>query len=149
MAKFFEKFLLRLHEGTVDEIEQLAREYDVVLPKTQPDSEEEIHEENLIEDLIDEAVQGPLVEDVIEDMEPPQIYVTENILEALHAKDLNLPQVYNMIFSNQLEQPYDGGLYLSPINQWIEASCAYSSFPNIDSFFYPNNMMFRFIFIHE
>ena len=58
MAKFFEKFLLRWHEGTIDEIEQLAREYDALLPKTQPNSEEEIHEENIIEDLIDEAVKG-------------------------------------------------------------------------------------------
>ena len=57
-------------------------------------------------------------------MELPHIYVTENILEPLHAKDLNLPQVHNVIIADQLEQPYDGGLYVSPINQWIEASCA-------------------------
>ena len=32
MAKFFEKFLLRWHEGTVEEIEQLAKQYDALLP---------------------------------------------------------------------------------------------------------------------
>ena len=52
-------------------------------------------------------MQGLLVEDITEelpevveakkteDTELPQIYVTENILEPLHAKDLNLPQVYD------------------------------------------------------
>ena len=44
MEKFFEKFLLRWHEGTIEEIQQLAKEYDALLPKTQPDFEEEIHE---------------------------------------------------------------------------------------------------------
>ena len=172
MAKFFEKFLLHWHEGTVEEIEQLAKEYDALLPRTQPDSEEEIHDEHfedqskqfkeqIIEDLIDEAVQGPLVEDITEelpeiakikkngDMELPQIYVIENIPEPLHAEDLDLPQVHNMIFVDQLEQRYDGGLYLSPINQWIEASCAYSSCPNVDSFFYPNHLVFQFSWLHE
>ena len=50
MAKFFEKFLLLWHEGTVEEIEQLTKEYDAILPRTQPNSEEEIHEED-IEDM--------------------------------------------------------------------------------------------------
>ena len=75
--------------------------------------------------------------------------VTENIPEPLHAEDLDLPQVHNMIFSDELEQPYDGGLYLSPINKWIEASCAHASYPNFDSFFYLNNPMLPFKFIHE
>ena len=46
VAKFFEKFLLRWHEGTIDVIEQLAKEYDALLLRLQPDFEEEIHEEH-------------------------------------------------------------------------------------------------------
>ena len=102
MEKFFEKFLLCWHEGTVEEIEQLAKEYDALLLRTQPNSEEEIHEENIedqskqpaeniIEDLIEEALQEPLVEGItedllnipIKDMELPHIYVTENVPEPL------------------------------------------------------------------
>ena len=40
VAKFFEKFLLRWHEGTVDEIEQLAKEYDALLPGAHPESKQ-------------------------------------------------------------------------------------------------------------
>ena len=106
-ARFFVSFLLHWHEGTVDEIEQLAKEYDSLLPKTHPDSKE-IHEENveyqskqleenIIEDLIEEASHGPLFEDIseqppdkaiIEDVELPQAY------EQLHVEDEKLPQVH-------------------------------------------------------
>ena len=79
----------------------------------------------------------------IEDVKLPQVY------EQLHDEDLDLPQVHNMFFADQLKQPYDEGLYLSPIDQWIEPSYAYSSCPNIDSFFYPNNLMFQFSLFHE
>ena len=107
-----------------------------------------------MEDLVEEAVQETLVEDITEELpevaeikknedpELPQIYVTENIPEPLYAEDLDLPQVHNMFFTYQLEHPYDGGLYLSPINQWIEASCAHVSCPKFDSFFYPNSLVF-------
>ena len=61
---FFEKFLLRWHEGTIDEIEQLAKEFDTLLPRTQPNSREEIYEEQIIEDLVDEAVHKPFFEDI-------------------------------------------------------------------------------------
>ena len=75
-----------------------------------------------MEDLVDEAVQGLLVEDITEELpkvvevkkneDPklPQIYVIEIIPEPLHAEDLNLPQVHNVIVVDQLDQPYDGGL---------------------------------------
>ena len=77
--------------------------------------------------------------------------VTENIPEPLHAEDLDLPQVHNMIFADQLEQPYDVGSYMSPINQQTEASCAHSnSFClNFSDFLPPNNLMFQFSFIQD
>ena len=132
VAMFFERFLLRWHDGTVDEIEHLAKKYDALIPRVHLELEEEIHEEQTIEDPIDEAVQGLLVEDITEelpevakvkkneDRELAQIYVTE----PLHAEGLDLLQVHNVIDAEQLEQPYNGGLYVSPINQWIESSCA-------------------------
>ena len=46
IARFFKKFHLRWHEGTVDEIERLAKEYDSLLPKAHPEEQEEIHEEH-------------------------------------------------------------------------------------------------------
>ena len=57
----------------------MAKEYDALLPRTQPDSEEEIHEEHfedqskqfkewIIVDSIEEALQGPLVEDITEEL---------------------------------------------------------------------------------
>ena len=59
MARLFEKFLLRWHEGTVDEIEQLAKEYDALLPRVYLESKEEIHEEHI--------ESGQLKEQTIED----------------------------------------------------------------------------------
>ena len=99
--------------------------------------------------MIDEVVQGPLVEDITEDMEFPQIYVIKNMHEPLHTEDLDLIQIHNMIFADQLEQRYDGGLYLSAINQWMQASCAHASCPSFDSFFYPNSLVFQFSWFHE
>ena len=86
-----------------------------------------------------------------EDMDLPQVYVTGNIPKPLHAEDWDLRQVHSMIFADQLEQPYDGGSYMSPINQWIEVSCAHStSFClNFSDFLPPNNLMFRISFIQE
>ena len=82
----------------------------------------------------------------IKDMELPQIYVIEKIPELLYVEDLNLLQVHlinNMCFADQLEKCYDPSLYWSPINQWIEASCANSACQKFDSFFYPNNLVFN------
>ena len=64
----------------------MSKEYDALLPRTQPDSEEEIHEENIIEYLINESVQGPLVEDITE--EPPEF------AEIKKNEDMELPQIY-------------------------------------------------------
>ena len=81
-------------------------------------------------------MQGLLVEDITEelpevaevkkneDTKLPQIYVTKKNPEPLHVEDLDLPQVHNVIDADQPKQPYDGGLYVIPINQWIETSCA-------------------------
>ena len=90
---------------------QLAKKYDALISRVHLELEEEIHEEQTIEYLIDEAVQGLLVEDITEDLlevaevkknedrELPQIYV----IEPLHAEDLDLPQVHNVIDVDQLE----------------------------------------------
>ena len=133
MAKFFEKFLLRQHEGIVDDIEQLAKEYDALLPMTQLDAEEEIHEEHfedqskqfkehIIEDLIEEALQGPLVEELpdidIEDEKLPQVYFEINntcIADLPHERLLN--------DKSQIAE----GLpiaYLSPLQCYIDEACA-------------------------
>ena len=113
-----------------------------------------------MEDLVDEAVQGLLVEDITEelpevakakkneDTELPQIYVIEKIPKPLHAEDLDLPQVHNVIDADQLEQPYNGGLYVSPINQWIESSCAQFDSSQYNLLF-PDSLIFQFSFIHE
>ena len=53
MANFFERFLLHWHDGIVDEIEQLAKEYDALIPRVHP---------KLKEQTIEEALQRPLVE---------------------------------------------------------------------------------------
>ena len=106
----------------------MAKEYDALLPRTQPDSEEEIHEkhsederdqleEKNIESPIEEALQEPLVEGItkelldiaIKNMELPQIYVTKDIPKQLHVEDLDLPQVHHIegntiCFAYQLEQ---------------------------------------------
>ena len=39
---FFERFLLRWHDGTVDEIEQLAKEYDALIPRLHPELKDQI-----------------------------------------------------------------------------------------------------------
>ena len=110
----------------------MAKEYDALLHRTRPDFKEEIHE-----DLVDEALQGSLFEDI---EVPPD-------------EDMDLPQVHlvkgnNICFTDQLEQFDNERLYVSPINQWIEASCA-----RFDSFGYnllfPNSLVFQFSFIHE
>ena len=41
ISKFFEYFLLRWHEGEEEEIKQLARKYDALLPRAQPNSNKE------------------------------------------------------------------------------------------------------------
>ena len=101
----------------------------------------------MVEDITEELPEVAKVKKN-EDTELPQIYVTEKIPEPLRAEDLDLPQVHNVIDADQLEQPYDGGLYVSPINQWIEASCA-----RFDSSCYnlclPNILMLQFSFVHE
>ena len=43
MPNFFKRFLLRWHDGTVDEIEQLAKKYDALIPRVNLELEEEIH----------------------------------------------------------------------------------------------------------
>ena len=65
-------------------------------------------------------------------MELPHVYVAEYVPEQLSSEDWDLPQVHhiegNTICSaDQPEQFDNGGLYMSPINQWIEASCANSA----------------------
>ena len=42
---FFERFLLRLHDGTIDEIEQLAKEYDALIPRFHPEFKEQTNED--------------------------------------------------------------------------------------------------------
>ena len=73
--------------------------------------------------------------------------------EQLHAKDVDLPQVHHIegnvvVSADQLEQFDNEGLYVSPINQWIEVSCAQFDSPWYN-FLYPNNLMLQFSFIHE
>ena len=41
MAKFFECFLLRWHEGEEEEIKLLAKKYNALLPRAQPNSNKE------------------------------------------------------------------------------------------------------------
>ena len=53
MAKFFECFLLWWHEGEEEEIKQLAKKYNALLPKAQPNSKkEEIQEEQHVEAFV-------------------------------------------------------------------------------------------------
>ena len=58
---FFERFLLRWHIRIVDEIEQLAKEYDALIPRVHPEPKEQT-----FEDAIGEALQRPLSEDIVE-----------------------------------------------------------------------------------
>ena len=81
------------------------------------------------------------------DVKLPQVH------EQLHDEDEDLPQVHhiegNAIGSAyQLEQFDNEGLYVSPINQWIEASCAWfdSSWHNL---LLPNSLMFQVRCIHD
>ena len=146
VPNFSKRFLLRWHDGIVDEIEQLAKTYDAVIPRVHLELGEEIHEEQTIEDLVYEAVQEPLVEDIIEeipdmaeieDVKLPQVHVRfhdeklelPHVLEQLDAEDVDLSQVHHIedndvVSAGQLEQFENEGLYVSPINQWIEVSCA-------------------------
>ena len=154
VPNFFERFLLHWHDGTVDEIEQLAKEYDALIPRLHPELKEQT-----IEDPIGEALQETLVEDIaeeipdmaiiedIEDVKLPQVY------EQLPDEKLELPQVHHIegntiFYADQLEQFDNKGLYVSPINQWIEASCAQfdSSYYNL---LFSNDLMFQFSFTHE
>ena len=97
----------------------------------------------------------------IEDVKLPQVHVQfhdeklelPQVLEQLHAEDVDFSQVHriegnDVVSADQLEQFDNEGLYVSPINQWIESSCA-----RFDSswykFFLPNNLMEQFSFIHE
>ena len=41
VARFLERFLLRWHDGTVDEIGQLAKEYDALIPTVHPELKEQ------------------------------------------------------------------------------------------------------------
>ena len=153
---FFERFLLCWHDGTVDEIEQLAKEYDALIPRVHPEPEkqaiedpisfQEVLQEPLVEDIAEEIPNMAIIED-IEDVKLPQVY------EQLPNEKLEMPEVHhiegNTIFSaDQLEQFDNEGLYVSPINRWIEASCA-----RFNSAWYnlllPNSLMFQFSFIHE
>ena len=164
VPKFFERFLLRWHDGTVDEIEQLAKIYDALIPRVHHELEEEIHEEQTMENLVDEAIQEPFVEDI-----------TEEIPDMAEIEDVKLPQVHTRFHDEELELPQVPEqlhakvwtclkfivlkvmmLFLQislnsltmNINQWIESSCAWfdSSWYN---FFLPNNLMEQFSFIHE
>jgi len=170
VAKIFERFLLHWHDGIVDEIEQLAKKYDALIPRVHLELEEEIHEEQTMEDLVDEAVQEPLVEDIteeipdmaeIEDVKLPQVHVQfhdeklelPQVPEQLHAEDVDLSQVHHIegndvVSADQLEQFDDEGLYVSPINQWIEVS--YAQFDSTwYNFFLPNILMLQFSLFHE
>ena len=40
VPNFFERFLLRWHDGIVDEIDQLAKEYDALIPRLHPELKE-------------------------------------------------------------------------------------------------------------
>ena len=83
VPNFFERFLLRWHDGRVDEIEQLAKKYDALIPRVHHELEEEIHEEQTMEDLVEEAVQEPLVEDI-----------TKEILDMDEIEGVRLPQIH-------------------------------------------------------
>jgi len=126
VPKNFERFLLRWHDGTVDEIEQLAKIYDALIPRVHHELEEEIHEEQTMENLVDEAIQEPFVEDIteeipdmaeIEDVKLPQVHIRfhdeelelPQVPEQLHAKDVDLSQVHriegnDVVSADQLEQ---------------------------------------------
>ena len=83
----------------------------------------------------------------IEDVKLPQVY------EQLPDEKLELPQVHhiegNTIFSTYQFEKFDNeGLYVSPINQWIEASCAQFDSSGYNLLF-PHRLMFQFSFIHE
>ena len=45
VAMFFERFLLRWHNGIVDEIEQFAKEYDALIPRVHPKPKEQTIED--------------------------------------------------------------------------------------------------------
>ena len=101
MPNFFKRFLLRWNDGTVDEIEKLAKKYDALIPRIHPKLKEQI-----IEDLIGEALQEPLVEDITEEI--PDRAVIEfvklsQVYEQFPDEKLELPQVHhiegNTIFS--------------------------------------------------
>ena len=85
VAIFFERFLLRWHDGTVDEIEQLAKEYDALIPSVHPELNKHTIEDPI---FFQEALQEPLGEDI-----------TEKIPDRAIIEDVKLPQTY--------EQPRD------------------------------------------
>ena len=97
----------------------------------------------MVEDITEDLLEVAEVKKN-EDRELPQIYVTK----PLHAEDLDLPQVDNVIDVDQLEQFDNEGLYVSTINQWIDVSCAWFDSPWYN-LFSPNKLMFQFSFIHE
>ena len=107
VLNFFERFLLRWHDGTVDEIEQLAKEYDALIPRLHPELKEQI-----TEDLSEGVLQEPLVEDVTEEI-PDRAVIEYVKLSQVYGQfpdeKFELPQVHriegNIIFSaDQLKQ---------------------------------------------
>ena len=128
--------------------------YDALIPRVHHEPKEQT-----IEDPIEEALQRPVVEDIAEEI--PDMAIIEDI------EDVKLPQVYEQLLHEKMELPQDHhmegntifptdeleqfdneGLYVSPINQWIEVSCAW-----FDSAWYNllllNSLMFQFSFMHE
>ena len=109
VAGFFEKFLLRWHEGTVDDIEQLDKQCNALLPRTHhEEAQEEIHEEhsederghleeNIIDNLMEEAIQVTLVEVIIEEL--LDIAIIEKI------EDVDFPQAYEQLYDEGLDLP--------------------------------------------
>ena len=134
----------------------MAKEYDALLPRTQTDSEEEIHEENvedqskqfkeqIIKDLVDEVLLWPLFEDISE--QPPDTAVIEDVklpqaYEQLHVEDEKLPQVYFEInntciadlpherLSNDKSQNEERLpiAYSSPLQCYSDEACAPTSY---------------------
>ena len=104
----------------------------------------------MVTDITEEIPDRDIIEN-IEDVKLPQVS------EQLHAEDVDMPQVHHIEgnavgcavgCADQFEQFDNEGLYVSPINHCIEASCA-----QLDSSWYnlllPNSVMFQFIIIHE
>ena len=75
ISKFFEYFLLRWHEGEEEEIKQLARKYDALLPRAQPNSrKEEIQEKHHLETFVH-------LEDLVMPKEPTYSTTEHHVLD--------------------------------------------------------------------